>query len=294
MKRLPTFLEAEELEALLAASPPRHKLYFLLCARAGLRSSEAASVRHEDITWRDGEPAALRLVGKGNKEALLPLAASLRELLLDFTAPDARGWLFPGYKGHLVDRQARFWLVEACERAGIPRSKAHPHSLRHSFATHLLREDVNLREVQELMRHSFISTTSLYLHTNPQRLQDAVDRLDHADLPRNGDRPDDDLELDSDGREMRTGGAQLHLSPLQFRLVKYLAERAGNAVSSEELLAKVWDAAPGTGNPHVVSEAVKVLRGKLRGVGLDGLVETISPAWVAGTTRPKSWGYRLR
>ena len=175
--RLPTYLEPDELEALLAVSPPVHRLYFLLCARAGLRSSEAAKVRHEDIIWC-GEPTILRVIGKGDKEALLPLARSLRTALRDFTAPDTEGWLFPGYRTHIVDRQARYWLVDACVRAGIARRKAHPHALRHSFATHLLRQGVDLMAIRDLMRHSSLSTTEIYLHLDPGRLQGAVDMLD--------------------------------------------------------------------------------------------------------------------
>jgi len=176
--RLPVYLEPDELEALLAVSPPKHRLYFLLCARAGLRSSEAAKVRHEEIIWHNGGPSVLRVIGKGDKEALLPLSRSLRLALLDFTGRESRGWLFPGYRTHIVDRQARYWLVEAAERAGIARRKAFPHALRHSFATHLLRQGVSLLEVRDLMRHSSIATTCLYLHSCPERLQAAVDMLD--------------------------------------------------------------------------------------------------------------------
>ena len=149
--RLPTYMEPDELTALLAVSPPQHRLYFLLCARAGLRSSEAARVRREDIIWRDGQPAILRVIGKGDKEALLPLAPSLRRALA--REPDGEGWLFPGYKTHIVDRQARYWLVD-------------------------------LRSIQELMRHSSLSTTEIYLHLNPERLQQAVDVLDAPMLRR--------------------------------------------------------------------------------------------------------------
>ena len=182
-KRLPSYFEPEELAELLRVSPPRHQLYYLLCARVGLRSSEAARVRHEDIIWRNGEPAILHTIGKGDKEALLPLGPSLRALIPQFSAPDSEGWLFPGYKMHVVDRQARYWLVEDCERAGIPREKAHPHALRHSFATHLLREGVDLIEVRDLLRHSSLAITSIYLHSNPERLQEAVNTIDGGTPP---------------------------------------------------------------------------------------------------------------
>ena len=178
--RLPVYLEADELAMLLAASPPRHRLYFLLCARAGLRSSEAARLRHEDLIWCDGQPSILRLIGKGDREAMLPLGPALQAALNAVSVRGAKGWLFPGYKTHITDRQARYWLVEACEKVGIPREKAHPHALRHSFATHLLRAGVDLIEVRDLMRHSSLAITSIYLHTCPDRLRAAVDTLDAA------------------------------------------------------------------------------------------------------------------
>lgn len=181
-KRLPDYLEAEELAALLAAADPRQRLFFLVCCRAGLRSFEACKIRHEDIIWRDGQPLHLRLIGKGNKEAMLPLAISIRALLPSFSDPAARGWLFPGRSPgeHISRRMTSYWMENACRRAGIGRRKAHLHALRHSFATHLLRQGVTLKEVQELMRHSNIATTSIYLHTTPERLQAAVDTLDRA------------------------------------------------------------------------------------------------------------------
>ena len=177
--RLPDYLEPAELDALLAAAPPVHRLYFLLCARAGLRASEAAGLRDEDIIWRDGEPAILHVIGKGNKEALLPLAPSLRCYLPAFTQPGQRGWLFNGYKGgHLRRAAASVWLLADAEKANIPRRKAHLHALRHSFATHLLRAGVDLVTIRELMRHASLASTQIYLHVNPERLQYAVDRLE--------------------------------------------------------------------------------------------------------------------
>lgn len=175
--RLPVYFEPDELELLLAVSPPRHRLYFLLCARAGLRSSEAARLRHEELIWNNGTPSIVRLIGKGDKEAMLPLGPFLQDALKAVSVRGTKGWVFPGYRTHITDRQARTWLVEACERAGIARVKAHPHALRHSFATHLLRCGVDLIEVRDLMRHSSLAITSIYLHTCPERLRSAVDRL---------------------------------------------------------------------------------------------------------------------
>jgi len=180
-RRLPDYLEPDELDALLDVAPPRHRLYFLLCARAGLRASEAAKLRHEDVIWRDGEPVVLHLIGKGDKEALLPLALSLRRYLPAFTQPARRGWLFVGYKGgHVTRGAASVWLMADAAKAGIPRRKAHIHSLRHSFATHLLRAGVDLVTIRELMRHASLANTQIYLHVDPERLLGAIESIDIA------------------------------------------------------------------------------------------------------------------
>jgi integrase/recombinase XerD len=188
-RRLPTFLEPHELDALLAAADPRQRLFFLLCARAGLRAFEAAAVRWEDFTWTDDRARTLRIPhGKGDKEALVPVHRSIADALqpsvhlrkppLNLRSNPAidRGHLFPGRRpgGHVTTRTAAYWMEAACRRAGIDRRKAHLHSLRHTFATDLLRGDVNLKDVQELMRHSNVQTTSVYLHTTPERLASAV------------------------------------------------------------------------------------------------------------------------
>lgn len=179
-KRLPHYLEVEELAALLAAaSNPLHRLYFLLCARAGLRAFEAVAVRWEDIRWKDARPVALRIPhGKGDKEAMLPLHQSIAAALLLLVEVGNDGYLFPGRNGgHIRTRTAQYWIEDYGRLAGLSRTKRHLHALRHSFATHLCRADVNLREVQDLMRHSNISTTGRYLHTTPERLQGAVDSI---------------------------------------------------------------------------------------------------------------------
>lgn len=193
-RRLPTFLEQSELSALLAATPnPLHRLFFLLCSKAGLRAFEAAAARWEDISWRDGRPTSLHIPhGKGDKPAYLPINHALADALLAFHEVGNRrsglseslnhygkGYIFPGRggRGHIITRTAAFWMTAACRQAGLPREKGHLHSLRHSFATHLLQAGIDLRSVQELMRHSSLATTQIYLHVTPERLAQAVDAI---------------------------------------------------------------------------------------------------------------------
>ena len=192
-RALPTYLELEELDALFAAAEPQPRLYFLLCYRAGLRAFETARLRWGDFQWRADLPASLRVrYGKRAKEALLPVDGPLAEALRTSHHLGNNEWLFPATRprrpcrycaleelecGHISTRTAQWWIVAAAAAAGIERRKAHLHALRHSYATHLVRGGANLRDVQDLLRHDNIQTTSRYLHSNPDRLRDAQQRL---------------------------------------------------------------------------------------------------------------------
>ena len=121
---------------------------------------------------------ALHLIGKGHKEAILPVPHSVIAALLPIHDLRKADYLFPGRSdGHIITRTAAFWMTAAAKRANLAKAKGHVHALRHSFATHLLWEGANLRDVQDLMRHSNLSTTGRYLHTNPSRLRSVIDLL---------------------------------------------------------------------------------------------------------------------
>ena len=192
-RALPTYLELEELAALFATAEPQPRLFFLLCYRAGLRAFEAARLRWPDFQWQADTPVSLRVrYGKRAKEALLPVDSALAEALRTSHHLGNSEWLFPATRlrrpcrycllegldcGHISTRTAQWWIVAAATAAGIERRKAHLHALRHSYATHLVRGGANLRDVQDLLRHDNIQTTSRYLHSNPDRLRDAQERL---------------------------------------------------------------------------------------------------------------------
>ncbi len=198
MRLLPETLTVAETERLLEAAggdgagdPPvpgtlRDRALLELLYAAGLRISEAIGLDREDLSV-DG--AFVRVIGKGDKERLVPvgdvaldwLAAwihgpRLALLALGHVAPDRGGPLFLGDRGRRLARQQAWAAVKrAAARAGLA-DRVSPHTLRHSFATHLLEGGADLRIVQELLGHASISTTQLYTHLTGERIRDVYSR----------------------------------------------------------------------------------------------------------------------
>ena len=214
-RRLPRVLELDQVDRLLAAvddelteaeaaSPDRIAVAIALALRdralvetayaAGLRISELAAADLGSLDLRRGE---VRVIGKGRKErigllgrpALAALAAYLdqgRPILLDRRAAGERhaggadeiepGQVFLNHHGApLGVRGLRYRLDRLCRRAGLPQGVS-PHTLRHSFATHLLEGGADLRIVQELLGHASISTTQLYTHLTGERVREVYAR----------------------------------------------------------------------------------------------------------------------
>ncbi|HWR97805.1 MAG TPA: site-specific tyrosine recombinase XerD [Candidatus Methanoperedens sp.] len=181
-KRLPRNLSGAEVERLLARPDRgtraglRDALLLALLYDCGLRVSELVGLRVDQL---DAEAWLIRVRGKGGKERLVPFGEDARELILRYLAT-ARGgsrrasrspYLFPGVRGGHLTRQRAWQIVRAHLRGvGIARAVS-PHSLRHSFATHLLDNGADLRAVQLLLGHADISTTQIYTHLSQERLR---------------------------------------------------------------------------------------------------------------------------
>ena len=201
-RRLPRVLEVEQIERLLAvidedlaaagtASDPRAATSLALALRdralvetayaAGLRISELAAAQLGLLDLQRGE---LRVYGKGRRErigllgrpARFAIAAYLedgRPVLLVDAAGEAPSEVFLNHRGRpLGVRGLRYRLDRLCRRAGLPEGVS-PHTLRHSFATHLLDGGADLRIVQELLGHESLATTQVYTHVSPTRLRSA-------------------------------------------------------------------------------------------------------------------------
>ena len=184
---LPETLDVAEVESLLEAAPDlRGRALLELLYAAGLRVSEAIGLDREDLSTEGGY---VRVIGKGDKERLVPvgdvaldwLGRWLEEdrpalLTRHHVEPLRGGPLFLGDRGGRLARQQAFAIVRgAARRAGLAEGVS-PHTLRHSFATHLLEGGADLRIVQELLGHASISTTQLYTHVTGERVREIYAR----------------------------------------------------------------------------------------------------------------------
>lgn len=182
-RRLPKALTIDQVERLLSAPSAdepiglRDRALLELLYATGARVSEAVGLDVDDVSHGD----VLRLRGKGSKERIVPVGSYARaavDAYLTRVRPGlaakgrASARLFLGARGAPLSRQSA-WLVirSAAERAQIT-SEVSPHSLRHSFATHLLQGGADVRVVQELLGHSSVATTQIYTHVSVDALRD--------------------------------------------------------------------------------------------------------------------------
>lgn len=180
--RLPKSLTVRQVAALLGAAHRRLKLSLRdravleLLYATGARASECCQVKLEDVNFTVGY---VRLFGKGGKERIVPLgrpaAMALRKYLdrarLRLLKSDDPGYLFLTKGGRKMSRQDLWRLVKKYARLAGVSTTTSPHTLRHSFATHLVQGGANLRAVQELLDHADISTTEVYTHVDEARLK---------------------------------------------------------------------------------------------------------------------------
>jgi integrase/recombinase XerD len=179
-RRLPEVLTPQELAALFnALEAPKYRAVLMTCYAAGLRISEACHLRVADI---DSQRMVLRIRnGKGGQDRFTMLSPRLLVILRRYWLLDQpTAWLFPGRDAaHPISTDAvRRVFRRACAAAGLTRKHCTPHSLRHSFATHLLDAGTDLVLIQTLLGHQSIRTTCRYTHISTERLQKATSPLD--------------------------------------------------------------------------------------------------------------------
>src|ERR1700687_771621 len=196
-RRLPAVLSVEEITLLLqAAAGPKYKSAFATAYGAGLRVSEVVALKVGDI---DSERMLLRVEqGKGRKDRDAMLSPQLLELLRDWWVEGRRrgvllprGWVFPGR--HPIEplsaRPINRAVHAAAEAAGI-RKRVSPHTLRHSFATHLLEQDTDIRVIQVLLGHAKLDITARYTRVANTTIRNVTSPLDRlAPLPAGRPRP---------------------------------------------------------------------------------------------------------
>ena len=191
IKSLPKPLLAKEVDAILLAAKnngsiegARDSAMLSLMYWTGLRVSELIALNIDNLYLSENEPY-LRCYGKGDKERTIPIPDQaldslkyyLREVRHNFVRNSAELGVFVNMRGERLTRQG-YWLILKAyvKKAGVT-SNVTPHTLRHSYATHLLRGGASIRAVQELLGHANVSTTQIYTQLANQDLKDAYEEV---------------------------------------------------------------------------------------------------------------------
>ena len=193
---LPEVLSVEEIDSLIAAidlskrEGQRNRAIIETMYSCGLRVSEACNLKLSDLYLREG---FIKVEGKGSKQRLVPISERAIAEIMDYMTDRAEIDIKPGHEDYLfvsahfkkkMSRITLFHIIkELAEQAGIKKTIS-PHTLRHSFATHLLEGGANLRVIQSMLGHEDIGTTEIYTHIDAHRLRSEI--IEHH--PRNKKR----------------------------------------------------------------------------------------------------------
>jgi integrase/recombinase XerD len=178
-RKIPVVLSPEEVARFLEAAPgPKYKAALSAAYGAGLRVSEVVALKVSDV---DSKRMLLRIEqGKGRKDRCAMLSPQLLELLRDWwRIARPQVWLFPGQNrvNHLTTRQLNRAVHAAARLAEITK-RVSPHTLRHSFATHLLEQNIDIRVIQVLLGHAKLDTTALYTRVATNTIREVMSPLD--------------------------------------------------------------------------------------------------------------------
>lgn len=181
-KTLPNVLTTQEVDKLLDIKitdkySSRNKAMLELLYSSGLRVSELINLKLNDISF---EEALVRVYGKGNKERIIPIGdiaikytkQYVEEYRVKLIKKIQTEYLFLSSRGTKMSRQAFFKIIKQLANEKNIKKDFSPHTLRHSFATHMLNGGADLRSVQELLGHSNISTTQIYTHISNKKIYD--------------------------------------------------------------------------------------------------------------------------
>ena len=176
-KPIPEVLTAEEVKNLInSIHNYKHKLILKLLYGCGLRVSELVSLKKEDINFT--ESLIHIKLSKGRKDRFVKIPESIKEDLHKYLDLTLTNLVFESAKGGKLNTATIQKIVkDSAKKAGI-KKHVHPHTLRHSFATHLLEQGTDLRLIQKLLGHSDIKTTQIYLSVSQQLIKNIKSPLD--------------------------------------------------------------------------------------------------------------------
>ena len=180
-------LSPDEITSMIEAAPSlMHRTILMLLYATGIRRAEAALLKVSDV---DSERMVIHVqLGKGSRDRDVPMTPKLLEALRQYWRwKHPKIYLFPSTEGHrgqerpISDKTVWYACKEAAARAGI-KKRIGPHTLRHSFATHLMEAGTDLRTIQLLMGHAHLEHTTVYLHLSQRHLHAAPNPLDQITI----------------------------------------------------------------------------------------------------------------
>ncbi len=186
-RKLPTVLTVEEIHRMLdawdlsTAEGERNRTILEVLYSCGLRVSELCGLRRSQVFFEEG---LLRITGKGQKERIVPLGRVVRRRLRNYwrhirpqypSVSGAADYLFVSRRGRPLSRVTVFHIVKEAARRAQIRKNVSPHTLRHTFATHLLEGGADLRIIQALLGHAALTTTEIYAHVSQQMLKESLE-----------------------------------------------------------------------------------------------------------------------
>ena len=176
-KPIPEVMTISEIKKLIeATSNIKHRMIIKLMYGCGMRVSELTSLKKDDFNFSEGL-IHIRL-SKGRKDRFVKIPDSMKQELKDYSNLNGDDVFFPSSRGgKLTTATIQKIIKNSAKKAGIKKN-IHPHTLRHSFATHLLEQGIDLRIIQKLLGHSDIKTTQIYLSVSNQTIKNVKRPLD--------------------------------------------------------------------------------------------------------------------
>ncbi len=177
-KKLPVVMTKDEIRRMLDSTKnKKHKLMLQMFYSSGLRLSELINLKVGDLEIDEG--IGWVRDGKGGKDRLFIVSRNLSDVLRTFVdGKDESDYIFSGRNGPMSSRNIQKIVVRIAKDCGIDKP-VHTHTLRHSFATHLLESGEDIRKIQELLGHSNLSTTQIYTHVSTEELKKVKNPLDN-------------------------------------------------------------------------------------------------------------------
>ncbi|MDR2828067.1 MAG: site-specific tyrosine recombinase XerD [Acholeplasmatales bacterium] len=186
-KKLPNVLSIEEVLSLLEKTDKdtplgyRNKALIELIYGSGLRVSELLNIKIKEMHYNE---SFITIIGKGNKERIVPISEASKEAIKKYlsngrlllTKKTVNEYLFVNTYGNKLSRQGFFKILKGLAEEANITIEVTPHTLRHTFATHLLENGIDLRTLQKLLGHEDISTTQIYTHISNKRMQEVYNK----------------------------------------------------------------------------------------------------------------------